>query len=46
MFKIFGLLILGFVTMYSGAMLAFYIYRIILEGKHTGESNSEPEKQS
>ncbi|KAL1819206.1 hypothetical protein ACET3Z_014075 [Daucus carota] len=30
----------------SGAMVAFYIYRIILEGKHTGESNSEPEKQS
>lgn len=30
----------------SGAMLAFYIYRTILDGKHTGGSNSEPEIQS
>ncbi|KAK1351681.1 protein FATTY ACID EXPORT 3, chloroplastic [Heracleum sosnowskyi] len=29
----------------SGAMLAFYIYRTILDGKHTGGSNSEPEIQ-
>lgn len=30
----------------SGAMLAFYIYRTILDGKHTGGSKSEPETQS